>query len=313
MAEPSITGVYAQLEDLVRLRHRAVGFSFLPRQPVKSLLAGRHTSKLRGRGLNFEEIRRYLPGDDVRQIDWKVTARTRKPHARIYTEEHERPVILVVDQRLGMFFGSKLKLKSVAAAEVAALAAWRTIAVRDRVGAVVFNDTETREIRPQRLRSTVLRILHEILEMNHALAADSKLRPNAGMLNTALRGAQRIAAHDCLLVLITDAEGGNDETQHIVTEIARHNDLLIVFIFDPLEHKLPPAGRLVASDGVRQLEFDSASTSIRTQFDEEFESRRCNARRFLLTREIPVLPVSAAEATAHQLALALGRRSRRKP
>ncbi|HEY1338556.1 MAG TPA: DUF58 domain-containing protein [Bryobacteraceae bacterium] len=117
MTDPSTSGVYATLEDLVRLRHRVTGFSYLPRQPVRSLLAGRRASKLRGRGLNFEEIRKYLPGDDIRQIDWKVTARTRQPHSRIYTEERERPVILAIDQRLGMFFGSRRNLKSVTAAE----------------------------------------------------------------------------------------------------------------------------------------------------------------------------------------------------
>src|SRR5262245_46280548 len=168
MAETPAPGVYTTLDSLVRLRHRARGFSFLPRQPVQSLLAGRRASKLRGRGLNFEEIRKYLPGDDVRQIDWKVTARTRKPHARIYTEERERPVILVVDQRLGMFFGSRRNMKSVTAAEAAALSAWRTISVKDRVGAIVFNDTETREVQPQRTRSTALRILQHIVDLNHS-------------------------------------------------------------------------------------------------------------------------------------------------
>src|ERR1700749_149080 len=104
-------GVYANLADLVALQYQAKGFSFLPRQPIHSLLSGRHASKLRGRGLDFEEIRRYLPGDDIRQIDWKVTARTRQPHTRIYNEERDRPVILVVDQRLGMYFGSRRNLK----------------------------------------------------------------------------------------------------------------------------------------------------------------------------------------------------------
>ena len=103
------------------------------RQPIQSLLAGRHASRLRGRGLNFEEIRRYHPGDDVRQIDWKVTARTRKAHSRVYTEERERPNLLVVDQRVTMFFGSQVRMKSVVAAEAAALAAWRAVGVKDRL------------------------------------------------------------------------------------------------------------------------------------------------------------------------------------
>src|SRR5215510_7460259 len=179
MADQVEPGVYATLEQLVALRHRAKGFSFLPRQPVKSLLAGGHASKLRGRGLDFEEIRKYLPGDDPRTIDWKVTARTRKPHARVFTEERERPVLLLVDQRLGMFFGSVKLMKSVAAAEAAALGAWRTVAVKDRVGGVVFNDTDIVEVRPQRTRSTVMRLLRAIADQNRALVKNAGVRPNA--------------------------------------------------------------------------------------------------------------------------------------
>ena len=109
---------------------------------MHSLLTGRHASRLRGRGLDFEEVRAYLPGDDVRTIDWRVTARTGVPHTRVYTEERDRPALLVVDQRLAMFFGTRLNLKSVTAAEAAALAAWRVFLSGDRVGAVVFDDPE---------------------------------------------------------------------------------------------------------------------------------------------------------------------------
>ena len=91
-------GVYADLFDLIRLQFKARGFSFLPRQPIHSILAGRHASRLRGRGLNFEEIRRYLPGDDIRNMDWRTTARLQKAHVRVYTEERDRPVLLMVVQ-----------------------------------------------------------------------------------------------------------------------------------------------------------------------------------------------------------------------
>src|SRR5262245_27716143 len=130
------------LEELLRLKHRATGFSFLPRQPVHSLLAGRHASRLRGRGLNFEELRHYYEGDDTRSIDWLATARLRNPQVRVYTEERDRPVLLVVDQRSSMFFGSRRAMKSVVAAEAAALAAWRVTSLGDRVGAVVFGDAD---------------------------------------------------------------------------------------------------------------------------------------------------------------------------
>jgi uncharacterized protein (DUF58 family) len=311
---PDSPGVYATLDGLVRLRHTAGNFSLLPRQPVHSLLAGRHASKLRGRGLNFEEVRHYLPGDDVRQIDWKVTARTGEPHARVYTEERERPVLLVVDQRLGMYFGSVRNLKSVTAAEAAALAAWRTVAGKDRVGAVVFNDAEARVVRPQRTRATVLTILHEVLDLNHALRADSAARPNPGMLNEALRRAARLVPHDGLVVLITDGDGSDAETQRLVTETARHNDVLVVFVFDPLESDLPNAGRLVASDGALQLEFDSGGGALRAGFRREFDARRASGKHFLITREAPVLPLRADVPTAWQIARALGHRSRgRRP
>jgi len=147
------SGVYVQLDDLVRLQHKASGFSFLPRQPVHSILSGRHTSKLRGRGLNFEELRDYLPGDDTRNIDWKVTARAGTPYVRVYTEEKDRTVWLLIDQRVGMFFGSKDRMKSVVAAEVAAISAWRVLSVGDRVGALVFNDSEISVVPPHRSRN----------------------------------------------------------------------------------------------------------------------------------------------------------------
>ena len=175
-------GVYVTLDELAGLEHRARGFSFLPRQPIHSLLTGRHGSRMRGRGLNFEELRGYLPGDDPRTIDWKVTARTGKPHVRVFTEERDRPGIVVVDQRKSMFFGSRLMMKSVTAAHVAALGAWRLFAGGDRVGAFVFNDETIEEIRPHRSRNAVMRILGEIVRQNHALAADSTVPGDPGAL-----------------------------------------------------------------------------------------------------------------------------------
>ena len=132
--------IHVDSAHLAGLEARAAGFDFLPRQPVGSVLSGRRAARVRGRGLEFEEIRGYLPGDDVRAIDWKVTARTGSPHVRVTREERDRPALIVADQLMSMFFGTVLNMKSVAAAEIAAMAAWRILAAGDRVGGIVLSD-----------------------------------------------------------------------------------------------------------------------------------------------------------------------------
>lgn len=306
---PPHSGVHITLADLAALRFRASGFSFLPRQPIHSLLSGRHASRLRGRGLNFEEIRRYLPGDDIRRIDWKVTVRTRQTHSRVYTEERERAVLLLVDQRITMFFGSVQNMKSVTAAEAAALASWRVLAQKDRVGALVFNDTTITEIRPQRSQSAVMRILNAVAAQNNALSHDAGISPNAAMFNEALRRCERLAKHDCLVCIISDGHGQDAETRQLLTRIAQHNDVLFAFVHDPLEGELPDAGALVLSDGRGQLEVDTGSRKLRDTFRAEFAEHRAAGRKFLLHRETPVIPLTTAEPVADQLRRLLGQRS----
>ena len=300
------SGVYVQLDDLVRLQYRASGFSFLPRQPVHSILSGRHASKLRGRGLNFEELRNYLPGDDTRNIDWKVTARTRTPYVRVYTEEKDRTVWLLVDQRVNMFFGSRKRMKSVVAAEVAAISAWRVLSVGDRVGALVFNDTDIAVVPPHRSRERVMQILKQVTEKNQALSARSDLQPDPGKLNEVLKQVSILARHDCLVCLITDADGLNPETRRYVTRLAEHNDVLTAFIYDPLEKEMPAAGRLRFADGNGQLEADTSNRKLRSDFKTEFEQKlewiQSASRRF----SIPVLPLETVHPVADQVRDALG-------
>jgi uncharacterized protein (DUF58 family) len=302
----AITGVYVSLSELVVLQNKARGFSFLPRQPIHSLLAGQHASRLRGRGLDFEELRLYQFGDDVRQIDWKATNRTRKTQLRVFSEERERVVLLMVDQRLSMFFGSQLSMKSVTAAQTAALAAWRVVFAKDRIGAVVFNDSTIAEIRPKRSRSTVMQILGAVIQQNHALALDAGIISNAAMLNEAVRRVSRLATHDALVCLITDGHGADQETQRLTTQIAQHNDVLAIMIYDPLEGVLPNAGRVVFADGRRQLEVNTGSDRLRTAFRTSFEQLVSRAREFLLSRQMPLIPISAAEDVGEQLRRLLG-------
>lgn len=304
----SSSNVYADLDELMRLRFKASGFSFLPRQPVHSVLSGRHASRLRGRGLNFEELRNYLPGDDTRNIDWKVTARTREPHVRVYTEEKDRTVWLLVDQRVSMYFGSRWKLKSVMAAEAAAIACWRVLAQGDRVGAVVFNDTRVNVLPPQRSADRVSQILKTVVAMNHDLSAAAEIRPAPGMLNEALRRACSLARHDCLVCLIGDGAGIDDETRRHVTGLTEHNDVLSIFIYDPLEQAMPAAGRLVFSDGLTQVDFNSAERKLREAFADDFRQRMQRMRATSRRHGIPLVPVHTAAPVLDQVRDVLGRK-----
>jgi uncharacterized protein (DUF58 family) len=305
-ATTSEPGVYARLADLVALEYKAKGYSFLPRQPVHSVLAGRHSSRMRGRGLNFEELRGYLPGDDVRTIDWKVTARTREPHVRVYTEERDRPGLLIVDQRASMFFGSQRAMKSTVAAEVAALGAWRVLAQGDRVGALVFDDQDMEEIRPHRSRRTVLRILGTVVEKNHALSAESQIPRQPGMLNEALRAAERVCTTDHVVAIVSDFDGVDDETERLVTRLARHNDVIALPVWDPLTGGLPPGGRVLVSEGELQVEMDLGTEQVRTDMAEQAGKRLGRVLAWSSERGVPVLPLTTAEDVPEQVWRLLG-------
>jgi uncharacterized protein (DUF58 family) len=300
--------IYADLDQLIRIQFEAQGFSFLPRQPVHSILHGRHASRMRGRGLNFEELRGYVPGDDIRTVDWKASARAGEPQVRVYTEERDRPVWLLVNQRQSMFFGSRERTKSVTAAEAAALAAWRVLGAGDRVGAMIFDDHDIVTVRPQRSRDQVMRILGAIVDKNHALGADDRRPANPGMINTVLRQLLPLAAHDCLICLIGDGGGVDRETQELVTRLNAHNDCLVAMIYDPLEQTLPRAGQLTAREGDRQLTFDSSSQKLQDGFAADFAERLAWLQQISLHQAIPLLPIDTVSPVAAQIRELLGQR-----
>lgn len=306
MASTTATGIYVSAADLAGLESQARHLVFRPPRPNHNLLAGRHGSRVRGRGLDFEELRQYLPGDDVRTIDWKVTARSRKPFVRVYTEEKDRPVTVVVDQRINMFFGSARAMKSVTAAEAAALCAWRAIADGDRVGSLLFDDSNVVEQRPQRDRGSLLRWLGTLARMNHALAADSRATRNGPQLDRALEAAVRVAQHDHLVIVSTDCDGHSVRTPDLLRKLARRNDVVLLLIHDPFFSKLPQSGALVVTDGALQVELPMASGRSRRAITEGADARLAAILDWQRQFGIVVVPLSAAEETPAQLRHLMG-------
>jgi len=299
-------GVYVELDELIRLQFKARGFSFLPKQPIHSLLAGRHASRIRGRGLDFEELRGYLPGDDPRSIDWKVTARTGKPYVRVFTEERDRPALLVVDQRINMFFGTQVAMKSVVAAQLAALGAWRVFDQGDRVGGLVFDDQDIVEVRPHRSRARVMQILQAVVDKNQALRADLEIEPNGAMLNKVLERVVRTAHHDYLVTVISDFHGADDETRRLLTRLAEHNDVLAAHLYDPSKVKPLEGGHLVLTDGQLQVQIDTSKGKLTRNLAEYFSADLQETKDILAKVGIPVLLIDTVGDPAEQIRAILG-------
>ena len=299
-------GAYAELDSLIALQFKARGYSLLHTQPVHSLLFGRRASRVRGRGLDFEELRAYVPGDDVRSIDWQVTARMPKPYVRVYTEERDRPTMLLLDQRINMFFGSRISMKSVIAAEIGALAAWRVYEQGDRIGAFVFNDTSTEEIRMHRSRATVLRILECTASMNHLLRADITQKSGSGRLNQVIQSAARVCHHDALIIIVSDFDGADESTRHLLMRLSRSNDVICFLTYDPLSVKLPAAEQLVVSDGELQVELQLGQEKVRRNILDASDRRVAFILSWQHELGIPVLPISTAEDVSIQIRHLLG-------
>lgn len=313
---PADPRIHTDLAHLAGLEARARGFDFLPRQPVGSVLSGRRASRLRGRGLEFEELRAYLPGDDVRAIDWKVTARTGTPHVRVTREERDRPALLVVDQRQSMFFGTVHAMKSATAAEIAALAAWRILGQGDRVGGLVLTDTALASVPAGRSRSAVLRLLDRIADANLALSAEAPAVPDAAArLDAALAEAAQIVTHDWLLLVVSDFDGASDATLRILTGIARGNDLVLALVHDPAAHETPDTGRIVVGDGRLQVELDLGDARVRRNLAATGGERIAKLLAWQERLDAAILPVSAGEPTVPQLLRLFGvpaRQNRRR-
>lgn len=304
--------IHVSLSHLRGLQGAARGLSFLPRQPSTSVLNGRHASRLRGRGLNFEEMRNYLPGDDIRSIDWKATARTGTPHVRVFTEERDRPALLVVDQRMSMFYGSSLNMKSVTAAEAAAIAAFRILDAGDRVGGIVFNDDQQVEFVPKRSRRTTHALLETIAELNGGLNADRPAIAEPGSLNKVLKSVSRIAHHDHLVIVLSDFDGIDDATHRHLSNIARHNDLILGLVFDPSAHAISSGPRTVLGDGEMQAEADFGDAKLVDVLSRISEDRLERILHWQTEINLSVLPLSAGEETLPQLRKHMGADSPRR-
>jgi uncharacterized protein (DUF58 family) len=275
VAEAERSPVRVGLADLLRLRPAGEALQ-LTAPRVRIAAAGGHLSPYKGRGVEYDESRPYQAGDDLRTIDWRVTARTGKPHTKVFREERNRPVFVWLDLRRPMLFATRGAYKAVRAAEAAALIAWSAVAHGDRLGGLVFSESEHHELRPALGFRSALRLLQRI-------ASDSLWTPAAAAAGEvdaghALQRLARVARPGSVLFLISDFRALGDDAERYLRQLAGHCDLQLVQIFDPLEAELPPPGRYRIESGSRSFAIETTNEALRRRYRERFEARRAQLR-----------------------------------
>lgn len=298
-ALPTQPGIRVSLAELIEMRHRVREVQLFSTPARRSPLIGLHHSKLRGRGVDFDQVRVYQPGDDVRTIDWRVTARTQEPHTKLFHEERERPIFIMVEQSRRLFFGSALQFKSVLAAQAASLFGWAALTHNDRIGGLVFGDHEHHEIKPRRSKHSLLQLLNRLARANQAL--HSEMQNGRDGFGLALRRAREVLRPGSLAIILCDERALSDAAEQQLTLLARHTDLLLLPVSDPLDHALPAAGLLRFFEHGAQLELDTHNPELRSAYHALGEQRRARWQRLAQKLGVPLLPLSTASELISQL------------
>lgn len=257
-------GIELTAAELIALRPRCSALMLPMHRPAASALAGAYRSRFRGRGVDFVESRNYQPGDDIRNMDWRVTARTGRAHTKVFQEERERPVLVVLDASSSLFFGTRRRLKSVAAGHLAASIAWTAVKRGDRVGGFFFAGDQHLELRPAGGRRGAMRMVQGLVEwLDPARAAqgDTGSEP----MSVALQRVRHAVRPGSLVVIISDYFHLDEDSHRHLSRLRQHNDVVGCQILDPSEEDLPP-GRYPITDGQQMSLLDTGRSGGRSRF-----------------------------------------------
>ncbi len=287
------------IDELIALRLKARKINLYRKQTALAQLAGNHASRFRGRGMDYQESRIYQPGDDIRSMDWRVTARTGRPHTKLYQEERERPVVVCVDLNPSMFFASRGALKSVVASRAASLIGWATISHGDRIGALLFNG-EHHELPPRGGKHGVLRLIRQLVAQSDPLE-NLKYPPHPQGLNVALARLRRVSRPGSLIFLLSDFYGIDEETGNHLMRLRQHNDMVAIQLLDALELEPPLPARYSVSDGRQQGILDTRSARARKAYRDFFSQHHRSVQDLMRSRAIPLLQMSTEDDIASTL------------
>ena len=306
------SSAYITLDALLEVRRHCRELSLPGRSMHSSRQTGRQFSLLRGRGIDFDQVRLYQPGDDIRNIDWRVTARTRKTHTKVFNEERERPVFVLCEQSSRMFFGTQRCFKSVLAAEASALIAWMALAHNDRIGGMVFDAEECHEIRPRRSRQAILQLLNRLLSGNNALQSGAPAAMTGEPLNLALRHSREVIRPGSILYLLCDHAAVDGLSQPLLNALGAHNDLVLLPIYDPLEASLPSSPALEFVQNQQRLTLNTTDTALREVWATQFLTRQQAWHQLANRLRCSLQPLDTSRTPVEQLRLLLSTHARRR-
>ncbi len=288
-------GTQIHVRDLLRWR-LAAPFIPLENRSNSSQLTGNRRSTLRGRGIDFDEVRLYQAGDDVRTVDWRVTARTGKMHTKVFHEEKERPVLLVLDLRSSMYFGSRRCFKSVLAANTAALLAWAAIASGDRIGALLISDNGITDIKPQRSRHTLLQIFRHIIALDKQHADKTTLAVSSTHWQQAMQQLRALVRPGSCIIMLSDFHDWNTECQQTLHSVVRHCQCFAIHIHDSLEKQLPAIGLVSFRSGQQKIALDTLDTKLLAHYQQTRQQHYQAVDAAMRALKIPLLSLQTNEA-----------------
>ena len=262
-------GVIAELPELIALQRYAQMVSYRPEG--RALRSGGHLSKLRGRGMDFSEARNYQAGDEIRHMEWRMTARTGRPHVKLYQEERERPVIILTDFSPSMFFGTRVAFKSVVAARLAAILAWTVVKQGDRVGGLMFSNTAHHEFTPRGRNAGVLPFLAALSQ--YTQSPTSHITADNHALSYALHRLRRVVRPGSILVLISDFYTMDHDCEQYLNRLRSHNDVLAYHLCDPLELAPPKPQQYAITDGQQEILLDTTINAVSQSYQQYCEQR----------------------------------------
>lgn len=303
--QTQMSPVWSSVDDLIALKSHTRGIQLTSIKPAAAQRAGTLRSRFRGRGMDYLESRNYQPGDDVRHMDWRVTARTGDAHVKVFTEERERPVVLLLDFRQSMFFASRGHFKSVQCARAAALLGWATVARGDRIGAVMLNGGH-HEMKPVGGHRGALKLIRELVQRTDPESAMKSAEDHGETLATSLRRLRRIAKPGTLVFLLSDFRDFDAEAEHQLLRLREHNDVAALQFTDRLEQLPLPAGVYGVSNGEEHRFLDLSSSASRSRYLSQVALRQKDLTHRLTRCAVPLITLYTHEDVERKLAEVTG-------